>query len=221
MPEESPSKCSCSCAAAVLGFSRLTRQSAVAVCPSLRQRTVPQQLLQLRTVLAHCCQCSRPLTPGLAPQQGGAQWDKLKSAGFVGGHLSQHQISAGALCNQLPKKPLLLMSFPPNHEPCNKIHRAASLLTPVTTLLTPMTTAPSLLVQRSPFTSAEEWLYVFLFQFTFYDFHLLCLHLVCLCGWCLVFIIFNCISDHLLYGFVHILLLHEILIKHLATDFPN
>lgn len=114
----------------------------MAVCPSLRQRTVPQQLLQLRTVLAHCCQCSRPLTPGLAPQQGGAQWDKLKSAGFVGGHLSQHQISAGALCNQLPKKPLLLMSFPPNHEPCNKIHRAASLLTPVTTLLTPMTTLP-------------------------------------------------------------------------------
>lgn len=84
-----------------------------------------------------------------------------------------------------------------------------------------MTTVSSLLVQMSPSISAEEWLYVFLVQFTFYDFHLLCLHLVCLCGCCLVFIIFNCISDHLLYGFVHILLFHEILIKHLATDFPN
>lgn len=106
------------------------------------------------------------------------------------------------------------MSFPPNHEPLDKMHRAAPQQTP-------MTTVPSLLVQMSPFTSAEEWLYVFLFQFTFYDLHLLCLHLVCLCGWCLVFIIFNCISDHLLYGFVHILLFHETLIKHLATDFPN
>jgi len=78
----------------------------------------------------------------------------------------------------------------------------------------------------SLFTSAEDWLYMFLFQFIFYDlhllcFHLLCLHLLCLCGWCLVFIIFNCISDYLLYGFVHILLFHEILTKHLATDFPN
>lgn len=69
---------------------------------------------------------------------------------------AHHQISAGALCNQLPKKPLLLTSFPPNHEPDNKIHRAAPPLTP-------MTTVPSLLVQMSPFTLAEEWLYVFLF----------------------------------------------------------
>lgn len=149
-----------------VGLSRLLRQAAVAVCPSLRQRTVPQQLLQLRTVLEHCWHCSRSLSPVLAPQQGGARWHKLKSAGFVGGHLSQHQIPAGALCNQLPQKPLLLMSFPPNREPFNKTHRAAPQQTP-------MTTVPSLLVQMSPFTSAEEWLYVFLFQFTFYDLHLL------------------------------------------------
>lgn len=199
----------CSCPAALCGFQAGSSGSV----PQPQDRSVPQQLLQLSTELGHCSR-SLSLSPALAPQQGGAHWGKLKSAGFVGGHLSQHQISAGALCSQLPKKPLLLMSFPPNHEPFNKIHRAA--LQP-----TPLTTDPSLLVHMSPFTSAEEWLYVFLFQFIFYDFHLLCLHVVCLCGWCLVFIIFNCISDHLLYGFVHILLFHEILIKHLATELPN
>lgn len=35
--------------------------------------------------------------PSAGPMQGGAHWDKLKSAAFVGGHLSQPQISAGAL----------------------------------------------------------------------------------------------------------------------------
>lgn len=137
------------------GFSRLAGQAAVAVCPSLGHSTVPQQLLQLRTVLEQCCHCSRALSPVLAPQQGKAPWDKLKSAGFVGGHLSQHQLSAGALCKQLPKKPLLLMSFPPDHEPANKTDRAAPQQTP-------LTTAPSLLLHMSPLTSAEEWLCVFI-----------------------------------------------------------
>lgn len=128
--------------------------------------------------------------------------------------MSEHQISAGALCNQLTKKPLLLLSFPPKHETYNKFQRPDPQLMQITKV-------PSLPVQMSLFTSAEDWPYVFVFQFIFYDLHLLCLHLVCLCGWYLVFIIFNCISDYLLYGFVHILLFHEILIKHLATDFPN
>lgn len=163
--------------------------------------------------------CSRwstdscPCVP--APQQGGTQGlFKINLTGFAGRPLSEHQISAGALCNLLTKKPLLLLSFPPKHEIYNKFHRQDPQLKQ-------MTKVSSLLMQMSLFTSVKDRPYMFLFQFTFYDLHLLYLHLVCLCGWCLVFIIFNCISDYLLYGFVHILLFHEILIKHLATDFPN
>lgn len=61
----------------------------------------------------------------------------------------------------------------------------------------------------------------FYFSLFFYYLCLLCLHLVCLCSSHLVLIIFNCISDYLLNRFVHILLFHETVIKHLATELPN
>lgn len=125
MLEESPSA---NASAAVLQLCGVFQAGSSVCVPGFGHRAVPQQLLQLSTELGHCCHCSRSLSPALAPQQGGAHWDKLKSAVFVGGHLSQHQISAGDPSNQLPKKPLLLMSFPPNHEPFNKIHRAEKIL---------------------------------------------------------------------------------------------
>lgn len=66
--------------------------------------------------------------------------------------MSEHQISAGALHNQLTKKPLLLLSFPPKHETYNKFHRPDPGVMQ-------MTKVPSLLVQMSLFTSAEDWPY--------------------------------------------------------------
>lgn len=69
------------------------------------------------------------------------------------------------------KSHLLLMSFPPDHELSNKIHRAAPQQTP-------LTTAPSLLVQMSPLTSAEEWLCVF------YSSLLFMIFVCCVFIWC-------------------------------------
>ncbi|XP_071615715.1 uncharacterized protein [Heliangelus exortis] len=69
--------------------------------------------------------------------------------GFAGGHLSEHQISAGTLRNQVTKKPLLLLSFPPKHESHNKFCRPDPQLMQTTEV-------PSLPVQMSLFTSAED-----------------------------------------------------------------